>query len=43
MTWEGIISKVILKFKDAVLKEIPLNKEIIKIGRTPGNDIHIIV
>lgn len=35
------MSKVILKFKEAVLKEIPLDKEIITIGRNPGNDIHI--
>jgi len=35
------MSKVILKFKEAVLKEIPLDKESVTIGRNPGNDIHI--
>lgn len=33
--------KVMLKFKEAVLKEIQLDKEVITIGRNPNNDIHI--
>ena len=33
--------KVTLKFKEAVLKEIQLDKEVITIGRNPDNDIHI--
>ncbi|MDO9288173.1 MAG: FHA domain-containing protein [Thermodesulfovibrionales bacterium] len=33
--------KVTLKFKEAVLKEIQLDKEVIIIGRNPDNDIHI--
>ena len=35
------MSKVMLKFKEAVLKEIPLDKDTVTIGRNPGNDIHI--
>lgn len=33
--------KVTLKFKEAVLKEIQLDKEVITIGRNQDNDIHI--
>ncbi|MFA4828386.1 MAG: FHA domain-containing protein [Thermodesulfovibrionales bacterium] len=33
--------KVTLKFKEAVLKEIQLDKEVITIGRNPDNDIQI--
>jgi pSer/pThr/pTyr-binding forkhead associated (FHA) protein len=35
------MAKVLLKFKDAVLKEIPLEKEITSIGRKKENDIVI--
>lgn len=35
------MTKIILKFKDAVLKEIPVEKELITIGRKPDNDIEI--
>jgi len=35
------MSKVMLKFKEAVLKEIPLDKDTVTIGRNPGNDINI--
>lgn len=35
------MAKLILKFEAAVLKEIPLQKAAISIGRTPGNDVVI--
>jgi pSer/pThr/pTyr-binding forkhead associated (FHA) protein len=35
------MTKIILKFKDAVLKEILVEKELITIGRKPDNDIEI--
>ena len=35
------MTKIILKFKDAVLKEIPVEKELITIGRKSDNDITI--
>lgn len=35
------MSKVLLKFQDKVLKEIPLDKDIMTIGRKPGNNIQI--
>jgi len=35
------MAKVILKFEAAVLKEIPLQKTSLSIGRSPGNDIVI--
>ena len=35
------MTKIILKFKDAVLKEIPVEKELMTIGRKPDNDICI--
>ncbi len=35
------MSKILLRFQDKVLKEIPLDKEILTIGRKPGNNIHI--
>ena len=35
------MAKLILKFEAAVLKEIPLQKAAITIGRTPGNDVVI--
>ncbi|MBN2254531.1 MAG: FHA domain-containing protein [Deltaproteobacteria bacterium] len=35
------MAKILLKFKDAVLKEIPLEKEVITIGRKEGNDVVI--
>jgi pSer/pThr/pTyr-binding forkhead associated (FHA) protein len=35
------MAKVILKFEAAVLKEVPLEKATISIGRTPGNDVVI--
>jgi pSer/pThr/pTyr-binding forkhead associated (FHA) protein len=35
------MTKIILKFKDAVLKEVPVEKELITIGRKPDNDIEI--
>jgi pSer/pThr/pTyr-binding forkhead associated (FHA) protein len=35
------MTKIILKFKDAVLKEFPVEKELITIGRKPDNDISI--
>jgi pSer/pThr/pTyr-binding forkhead associated (FHA) protein len=35
------MTKIILKFKDTVLKEIPVEKELITIGRKPDNDICI--
>lgn len=34
-------SKLILKFKDNVLGEYPLEREILAIGRKPDNDIHV--
>ena len=35
------MTKIILKFKDKVLKEIPVEKELITVGRKPDNDIEI--
>jgi pSer/pThr/pTyr-binding forkhead associated (FHA) protein len=35
------MAKVIVKFKDAVLQEIPLEKEKTTIGRKADNDIHV--
>jgi pSer/pThr/pTyr-binding forkhead associated (FHA) protein len=35
------MAKVLLKYKDAVIKEIPLEKDIISIGRKVENDIQI--
>jgi pSer/pThr/pTyr-binding forkhead associated (FHA) protein len=35
------MAKVLLKYKEAVVKEIPLDKEITTIGRKPDNDIII--
>lgn len=35
------MAKLLLKFKDSVLKEIPIDKSIITIGRKPTNDIPI--
>lgn len=35
------MAKLILKFEAAVLKEIPLQKAVIIIGRAPGNDVVI--
>jgi pSer/pThr/pTyr-binding forkhead associated (FHA) protein len=35
------MTKIILKFKDKVLKEIPVEKELITIGRKADNDIEI--
>ena len=35
------MTKIILKFKDAVLKEVPVEKELITIGRKRDNDIEI--
>jgi pSer/pThr/pTyr-binding forkhead associated (FHA) protein len=35
------MTKIILKFKDTVLKEIPVEKELVTIGRKSDNDIHI--
>jgi pSer/pThr/pTyr-binding forkhead associated (FHA) protein len=35
------MAKVLLKFKEAVLKEIPLEKEATTIGRKEENDIVI--
>ncbi len=35
------MAKVLLKFKEAVLKEIPLNQDVITIGRKADNDIVI--
>ncbi|MBF0344258.1 MAG: FHA domain-containing protein [Nitrospirae bacterium] len=35
------MSKILLKFKDAVLKEFTLDKDILTIGRKPTNDIHV--
>ncbi|MBA4348791.1 MAG: hypothetical protein C0415_02240 [Thermodesulfovibrio sp.] len=36
-----MMAKVLFKFKEAVLKEIPLNKDVFTIGRKPDADIHI--
>jgi pSer/pThr/pTyr-binding forkhead associated (FHA) protein len=35
------MAKVLLKFKEAVVKEIPLDREVMTIGRKEGNDIPI--
>jgi len=35
------MAKLILKYEASVLKEIPLQKAAISIGRTPGNDVVI--
>jgi pSer/pThr/pTyr-binding forkhead associated (FHA) protein len=35
------MAKITLKFKEAVIKEIPIGKEITTIGRDKTNDIHI--
>jgi pSer/pThr/pTyr-binding forkhead associated (FHA) protein len=35
------MTKIILKFKDTVLKEISLEKELLTVGRKPDNDIQI--
>ena len=35
------MAKLILKFEAAVLKEIPLQKATLTIGRAPGNDVVI--
>ena len=35
------MAKVLLKYKEAVVKEIPLEKEATTIGRKPDNDISI--
>ncbi|MCG6537404.1 MAG: FHA domain-containing protein, partial [Syntrophales bacterium LBB04] len=35
------MAKLILKFKEAVLKDIPLEKDEMSIGRKPENDIPI--
>ncbi|MEO5358865.1 MAG: FHA domain-containing protein [Nitrospirota bacterium] len=35
------MAKILLKFKEAALKEIPLDKEVITIGRKATNDIHV--
>jgi pSer/pThr/pTyr-binding forkhead associated (FHA) protein len=35
------MATVMLKFKEAVIKEIPLEKETTTIGRKEDNDIHI--
>jgi pSer/pThr/pTyr-binding forkhead associated (FHA) protein len=36
-----MMTKIILKFKDKVLKEIPVERELITVGRKPDNDIEI--
>jgi pSer/pThr/pTyr-binding forkhead associated (FHA) protein len=36
-----MMTKIILKFKDTVLKEIPVEKELVTIGRKSDNDIQI--
>jgi pSer/pThr/pTyr-binding forkhead associated (FHA) protein len=36
-----MMTKIILKFKDAVLNEIPVERELVTIGRKPDNDICI--
>jgi pSer/pThr/pTyr-binding forkhead associated (FHA) protein len=35
------MTKIILKFKETILEEIPVEKELITIGRKPDNDIQI--
>ncbi|KJR41833.1 FHA domain-containing protein, partial [Candidatus Magnetoovum chiemensis] len=35
------MAKVLLKFKDAVMKEYTLDKEVTSIGRKAANDIHV--
>lgn len=35
------MAKMVLKFKEAVLKEIPLDRDVLTIGRREGNDIPI--
>ncbi len=35
------MAKLLLKFGSSALKELPLDKEVITIGRKPGNDIQI--
>ncbi|MBF0607901.1 MAG: FHA domain-containing protein [Candidatus Magnetobacterium sp. LHC-1] len=35
------MAKILLKFKDAVLKEFNLEKDVLTIGRKPTNDIHV--
>ncbi|KJU82171.1 FHA domain-containing protein [Candidatus Magnetobacterium bavaricum] len=35
------MAKILLKFKDAVLKDFPLEKDVLTIGRKPTNDIHV--
>lgn len=35
------MAKILLRFKDAVLKDVPLEKEVTTIGRKDGNDIVI--
>ncbi|MBF0456610.1 MAG: FHA domain-containing protein [Nitrospirae bacterium] len=35
------MAKILLKFKEAALKEIPLDKEVVTIGRKATNDIHV--
>ncbi|MBF0537853.1 MAG: FHA domain-containing protein [Nitrospirae bacterium] len=35
------MAKILLKFKDAVLKEFNLDKDVLTIGRKPTNDIHV--
>ncbi|MCE5194670.1 MAG: FHA domain-containing protein [Nitrospiraceae bacterium] len=35
------MAKITVKFKEAVMKEMPIDKEITTIGRNPNNDIYI--
>ncbi len=35
------MAKIVVKFKEAVLKEVPLDKEVITIGRKTANDIQV--
>ncbi len=35
------MAKLLLKFGSSILKELPVDKEVITIGRKPGNDIQI--
>ncbi|OGS00391.1 MAG: hypothetical protein A3G41_03130 [Elusimicrobia bacterium RIFCSPLOWO2_12_FULL_59_9] len=35
------MAKLLLKFNTAVIKEIPINKDVLTVGRKPGNDIII--
>ena len=35
------MAKVIFKFQDTVLKEVPIDKDAVTIGRKPDNAIHI--